>query len=72
MVKGDGTTKQAKLTTTPLYLDNKTISLPAYNIGGHNFFMLRDLGNAFDFNVSWDGDLRAIIVETGESYDATT
>ena len=72
MVKGDGTTKQAKLTTTPLYLDNKTISLPAYNIGGHNFFMLRDLGNAFDFNVSWDRDLRAIIVETGESYDATT
>jgi hypothetical protein len=47
-------------------------SVAGYNIGGNNFFKLRDLGELFDFNVSWDAKLGSIIVSGNESYDPTT
>ena len=46
--------------------------LTGYNINGNNYFKLRDLGQLFDFNVSWDGELNSIIINTAESYDPTT
>ena len=50
-----------------LSLDFKIIL--CYNIKDNNFFKLRDLGDLFDFNVSWDGERGCIIVNTAESYD---
>ncbi len=72
MAVGDGISKPAKLTGSPLILDGRLISPTGYNIKGHNFFKLRDLGDVFDFNVSWDSSKRAIIINTSESYDPTT
>ena len=72
MKKGNGEAKQANLTTSPILMNYRLVELTAYNIGGNNFFKLRDLGNTFDFNVSWDSNLKAIVINTAESYDATT
>ena len=78
MKLGDGTTKDAVLTNSPILKDGKLVSSPddqkltGYNINGNNYFKLRDLGQLFDFNVSWDGELNSIIINTAESYDPTT
>jgi hypothetical protein len=44
------------------------IKLAAYNIGGNNYFKLRDIGEALDFEVDWDGTLQTIIIDTGKGY----
>lgn len=78
MKLGDGVSKDAVLTTSPILKDGELISssenqkLTGYNIEGNNYFKLRDLGQLFDFNVSWDGELNSIIINTAESYDPTT
>ena len=70
MKKGDGIAKNCVLTTSPITKDGKPVQFTAYNINGNNYFKLRDLGEAFDFNVSWDGQLKAVVVNTSESYTA--
>lgn len=68
--KGDGASKDSVMSTSVLYKDDKTISLGAYNISGNNYFKLRDLGEAFDFDVSWDADNNCIMIDTAKSYTA--
>lgn len=68
LAKGDGTQKTAKLNTSSIYMDGKQVSLTAYTINGNNFFKLRDLGAAFDFDVSWDGARNTIVVDTSKGY----
>jgi hypothetical protein len=63
-----GGRREAIPTTATVYLDSWCIELTAYNIGGNNYFMLRDLGQALDFGVIWDEDSRCIRIETGQSY----
>lgn len=70
MVKGDGTAKNAVLNTATVYKDGVVVELTAYTINGNNYFKLRDLGQSFDFNVSWDGANNCIVVDTTESYTA--
>lgn len=75
MKLGDGVAKDAVLTNSPILKDGKLVSSPenqkltGYNINGNNYFKLRDLGELFNFNVSWDGTLNSIIINTAESYD---
>ena len=57
-------------TDSRILLDGDYISLTAFNIGGNNYFKLRDLGQVFDFEVDWDGAANAIIVDTSKSYTA--
>lgn len=68
LAKGDGTQKTARLNTSSIYMDGELISLTAYTINGNNFFRLRDLGVAFDFDVSWDGAKNTIVVDTSKGY----
>lgn len=44
--------------------------LNSYNIEGHNFFMLRDIGKLFNFRITWsrDSNPRAIDIITTEPY----
>lgn len=70
MIAGDGTTKTPKATTSTIYLDGVEVALTAYEINGNNYFKLRDLGELFDFNVSWDGTQNTIVVASDESYTA--
>lgn len=45
----------AQLSQQAIYVDGTPVALTAYNIGGNNYVMLRDIGQAVDFNVYWDG-----------------
>lgn len=65
--KGTGS-KLAKLTSSKILLDGKEISLRAYTINGNNYFKLRDIGQAFDFGVIWDGANNTIIIDTNIEY----
>ena len=47
-------TVTATLTTSPIFLDGSEVTLQGYNIGGHNYFKLRDIAALLDFNVYWD------------------
>ncbi|MSU01171.1 hypothetical protein FYJ83_06770 [Tissierella sp. DSM 105185] len=70
LAKGDGKTKSAQVTTSAIYKDGKEISLTAYNIGGSNFFKLRDIAKAFDIGVTWDGPTNTVGIDTGKRYVA--
>ena len=41
-----------------------------YTIKGNNFFKLRDIGMVFDFEVDWDGDRNAVIIDSAKGYTA--
>jgi hypothetical protein len=66
-VKGVGN-KIATPTSSKILLNGKEIILTAYNIGGNNYFKLRDIGQAFDFGVKWDGINNRIIITTSTGY----
>ena len=56
------------LTTSKILLDGKQIALTAYNIGGNNYFKLRDIGQAFGFGVDWNGADNTIVIDTNKDY----
>ena len=64
---GDGKAKTAYLTSSPIYQDGKQVKMTAYNINGNNFFKLRDLGEALDFDMSWDSKQGCIVINTDTS-----
>jgi uncharacterized protein YkwD/uncharacterized protein YxeA len=73
MVEAEPKEVQAKPTSQKITVDGKLTSFRAYNIGGYNYFMLRDLAYIFNgtkaqFEVGWDGEKFAISLETGKPY----
>jgi hypothetical protein len=68
MEGGGAGNKAANPTSSKIYLDGAEISLTAYNIGGYNYFKLRDIGQAFNFGVDWDGASQTIAIDTGKGY----
>ena len=56
-VAGDAT---AKASVQKVVLDGEDADLVAYNIGGYNYFKLRDLGEVLGFTVAWDKEARVI------------
>jgi len=67
---GDGKAKSAVTSSSVIYKDGAEISLAAYNINGNNYFKLRDLGQAFNFGVSWDAVNNAVVIDTSKGYTA--
>ena len=67
--KGAGS-KLPTPTASKILLDGKEITLTAYNIEDNNYFKLRDIGEAFDFEVDWDGANNTIVIDTGKGYTA--
>lgn len=65
---GDGTTKRCTLNTSKIYLEGREITLTAYNIGGNNYFKLRDVMKAFDISVGWDEANSTITLDTTWGY----
>ena len=45
-------------------IDGKKVDLTAFNIGGNNFFKLRDLGAALGFDVDYDDASATMIVKS--------
>lgn len=70
LAKGDGASKNATLNSSTVYKDGAVVELTAYTINDNNYFKLRDLGQAFNFNVSWDGANNCIVINTAEGYTA--
>jgi uncharacterized membrane protein YgcG len=65
--KGAGD-KTPAVTTAKIIKDGKAVSFTAYNIEDNNYFKLRDIGEAFDFGVMWDGATNTIIIDTSKGY----
>lgn len=72
MAAGDRKTKQAVVNSSPIYKDGVQVSLTAYTINGNNYFKLRDLGQVFDFGVTWDGTANTIRINTSIGYTPET
>jgi len=51
-----------------IILDGKEVRSTAYNIEGNNYFKLRDIAEAFDFSVVWDGARNTIVIDTSKGY----
>lgn len=49
-------------------LNGQEVTLTGYNIGGNNYFKLRDVGQKVGFNVSWNGDTRTVEIDTSTGY----
>lgn len=59
--------------SSKVMVDGKSIAFEAYNIGGNNYFKLRDLamainGSSKQFQVGWDGANNAISLTTNAAY----
>ena len=58
------------ITATPgsqiFYVNGQQVELEAYAIHGNNFVKLRDVGEAVNFNVYWDGS--AVQIESDQPY----
>lgn len=60
--------KNALQTTSKIYLDGNEVALTAYNIGGSNYFKLRDVGKVSNFGVTWDANANTIRIDTATGY----
>lgn len=60
--------KVGKPTNSALYLDGKQVNFTAYNIDSNNYFKLRDIGQALNFSVEWNGATNSIEINTSLPY----
>lgn len=44
----------AEPTWQPIFVDGQQVEMQAYNIAGHNYVKLRDMGKQVGFNVYWN------------------
>ena len=54
MLTGQDKSSSCKASTWALYVNGKLVNCKVYNIGGNNFFKLRDLGDAYGIGVTFD------------------
>ena len=57
-------TKNPVISPQKVLIDGEEINFTAYNIGGSNYFKLRDIGETFDFGVDWDEVMNVIVINT--------
>ena len=73
---GGGTAYAAGLMAEPssqtFFVDGKQVYLQAYAIGGNNYVKLRDVGQAVNFNVTYDGATNSVQIATNEPYSEDT
>jgi hypothetical protein len=67
-VSENAVSKEVVPTEASIYLDGEALQFTAYNIGGYNFFMLRDIAAALDIGVTWDEELKKIGIDTSIPY----
>jgi hypothetical protein len=68
MARGDGKAKTATPSPSSIYLDGKEVNLTVYNIGGSNFFKLRDIGKLLNFATDYDAARGAVKIDTSKPY----
>lgn len=52
-----------------IYMDNAKILMKAYEIAENNYFKLRDLASAVNFNVDWNEEKEVIEIDTSKGYE---
>lgn len=63
LARGQDQSKTAVVSKQSVLIDGKAVDgLSVYNIGGNNYFKLRDLGDALGFTVDYDADSNTAIV----------
>lgn len=67
-VSGEPAARQAMPTTSQVFVNGEPVSLTAYNIGGYNYFKLRDVARAIDFGVTWHQATSTIGIDTANGY----
>ena len=55
----------AEPTWQPIFIDGQQVEMQAYNIAGHNYVKLRDMGKQVGFNVYWNAGVQ---IDTGHPY----
>ena len=60
--------QSAALSQIGLYVGRDYYRMTPYNIGGNNYFKLRDLATLLDFSVTWDGTKNAVVIDTSKGY----
>jgi len=61
-------TQQATPTVSKLYINGAEADITAYNIGGFNYFKLRDIAKAIDCGITWDAETSTIGIDPASSY----
>lgn len=56
-------------TASTVYVNGVSKAFEAYNIGGNNFFKLRDLMEVLDVYVGYDNATKAITLDTSNGYE---
>ena len=70
LAPGDGEVRTAYASSAFLTYDGIPIKATCYNINGNNYFKLRDITDALDCRVEWDGEHQLIkIITTVPAYD---
>lgn len=59
---GRDSSGSAEVSRQKLTVNGEAVELTAWNIGGSNFFKLRDLGEALNFGVDYDAEAATILV----------
>lgn len=58
LVEGAAAGIVAEPTWQKIYVDGQQVSMTAYNIAGHNYVRLRDIGQQVGFNVYWENGVQ--------------
>ena len=64
LVIGEDRSSTAVVSTQSITVDGRPVSLLAYNIGGSNYFMLRDLDPYLGFAVDYEASTRTAMILT--------
>ena len=59
----------ARATTQRFYLNGQPVQFEAYEIHGNNFVKLRDIGQAVDFGVTYDGSTNSVHIDPNSHYE---
>ena len=59
----------ASPSTQTFYLSGQPVQFEAYAIHGNNFVKLRDIGQAVDFGVTYDGSTNSVYIDPGAHYE---
>lgn len=60
--------KNATPSAQSIFIDGKEVKLNGYNIEGYNYFKLRDLASALNFNVRYDEVKKSVVIDPSNSY----
>ena len=67
-----GGNKTATASSDAIYINGVLCHAEVYKIDGMNYFKLRDLGQALDFGVGWDGATGTVTLDTTRGYETQT